>query len=491
MPDRPGYWKIVLICLASLIIGISISWGIFDAVPHLEDEHATLYQAKLFANGKVTNPDTSLFASFWVPFVVNCNGHLFSKYTPGYSFVLALGVISHTPWLINPILAALGLFAVFLFCKEIYDERTGLMAASLGLISPMYMMLSGTFLSHSLSFTLLTFFAWAFIKMHKKESTRAMRYAVLCGSLMGFAIITRPWTAVGIGSPFAIYAVAKFIRSPKSYWKLYLATITCCLLIASLLPLYNTITTGNPLTNTYTLIWSYDTIGFGPTHGSHGYTLEKMWRNLKTDIQEFNQFSLGWPVVQGYGIPLAWIVIFLGLLLPKREKKDWLVITPVITLMMAYMAYWARSGGIYGPRYYTEALPFVWIIVSRGLLKFEQYKINYWITRAALLVFVMWNIIMVTQPVFEKCRDLYNINRDDARIIEKANIHQAIVFVYSDYWTKYANLNWKNPIDLADADVIYASDRGEENQKVIEAFPGRHIYYYNRDASPHLVPASP
>jgi hypothetical protein len=491
MPSKSVSWKIVLICLVSLIIGISISWGIFDAVPHLEDEHANLYQAKIFASGKIANPDTALFSSFWVPFVVNYNGHLFSKYTPGYSLVLALGVIAHIPWLINPILAAAGLFAVFLLCKEIYDERTGVLAATLGLISPMYMLLSGTFLSHSFSITLLTFFAWAFIRMHKEEVYRPWHFAMLSGLFMGFAIITRPWTAVGVGLPFVIYALVKFIRSPKKYWKLYLVTVACCVLIALLLPLYNAITTGNPLMNTYTLIWSYDTIGFGPDHGSHGYTLEKMWRNLKTDLAEYNQFSLGWPVVQGYAIPLAWIVVLFGLLLPKREKRDWLVIIPAITLILAYMAYWARSGGIYGPRYYAETLPFFWIIVSRGLLKFDQFKINYWITRAALLVFVLWNIIMVTHPVFEKCRDLYDINRDDVRTIEQANIHHAIVFVFSDYWTKYANFSWKNPIDLAEADIIYAHDRGPENQKVIEAIPGRQIYYYNHDASPQLVQANP
>ncbi len=98
---------------------------------------------------------------------------------------------------------------------------------------------------------------------------------------------------------------------------------------------------------------------------------------------------------------------------------------------------------------------------------------------------------MVTYPAFNKTRDLYNINRDDSRRIEQVELHNAIVFVYSSYWTEFANLSWKNPAILENADVLFARDFGEKNQIVLDEFPGRAIYYYNRSIPPYLEPANP
>ncbi|HQN04226.1 MAG TPA: hypothetical protein PK174_02295, partial [Anaerolineaceae bacterium] len=150
--------------------------GVFDAVPHLEDEHAYFFQAKLFASGQVTRALPPSAPSFGLPFVVEYNGRQFSKYTPGFSLVLALGVLLRLPWIINPLLAGAGIFAVFLLARELFDEKTALLAAALGVISPMYMLLAGSLLSHTLSLVLLTFFAWSFIRLHRVEPAKRMRY---------------------------------------------------------------------------------------------------------------------------------------------------------------------------------------------------------------------------------------------------------------------------------------------------------------------------
>lgn len=487
---KPVTIKILLLCIGSLIIATAVAWGVFDAIPHLEDENAVYFQAKVFASGQVVQPDSPPRWAFGTPFVIDYNGHVFSKYPPGYSLVLAIGMLIHLPWLINPILAALGILAVFLLARELFDEKTALLAAALGVISPMYMLVSGTFLSHTLTLTLLTFFAWAFIRLHRSEPPVQLRYAIACGLLMGFSILTRPWTAVGVGLPFAIYALIRFMRSPRQFWKAYLITASIAILLAGVIPLYNYITTGDALLNPYTLVWEFDTIGFGPEHGRYGYTLQKLWINFKADFPKFGALSMGWPVIKG--IPFSWVFLLLGLLLNKRNRLDWALLVPIVTLIVAYMAYWAASGAIYGPRYYFEALPFIWILVARGLMKFDQYPVNYWIGRAALLIFVIWNISMASIPLFDQTRDLYNINRDDSRRIEQADIHHAIVFVHSDYWTEYANFSWKNPINLDSADIIFAKDREEPNNRMIwERYPGRNIYYYNRSIPPYLVPAEP
>lgn len=482
--------KILILCLAAVLIGVAVSWGVFDAVPHLEDEHAYYFQAKLFANGQVTRELLPSPPSFGLPFVVEYNGRQFSKYTPGFSLVLALGVLLRLPWIINPLLAGAAIFAVFLLARDLFDERNGLLAAALGVISPMYMLLAGSLLSHTLSLVLLTYFAWSFLRLHRVDPAERMRYAILCGLLMGLTIATRPWTAVAVGLPFVTYALVCFFRSPRLYLKPYVAALLLAVILASLVPLYNYLTTGNPLLNTYTLIWEYDRVGFGPEFGPNGYNLQKLWINLKGDFTDLLSFNLGWPVISG--ISLSAIFILLGIVLPERKKIEACLLIPPAILITAYTAYWASSGGAYGPRYYAEALPFLWILAARGVLKFAQYPVNKWIIRAALLVFTMWNITMVTRPAFENARDLYNINRDYVRLVEKSNVRHAIVFVTSNYWTDYASLAWDNPVNLAKANIIYARDIGPTaNGIIMAAFPGREIYHLKLDVPPYLTREDP
>ena len=354
----------------------------------------------------------------------------------------------------------------------------------------MYMILAGSLLSHTLTLVLLTLFTWAYLRLHRVEPPDRIHYAVLCGLLMGFTIVTRPWTAAAVGMPFVIYALVRFFRSPRLFFKPYLAAVLLAVALAGLIPLYNFITTGDPFLNTYTLIWEYDRVGIGPEYGPSGYTLEKLWINFKGDFQDLQSFNLGWPVIGG--ISVSAIFLLLGILLPRRRKLDAALLIPACTLIIAYRAYWASSGGMFGPRYYAEALPFLWILAARGVLKFAQFPVNKWIIRAALLVFTMWNIIMVTKPAFENARDLYNINRDFVRLVEKAGVQHAIVFVTSDYWTDYASLAWNNPARLEKAEIIYARDIGSKtNGVIIEAFPGRNIYHLNLDTPPYLTKANP
>ncbi|MEO0565884.1 MAG: hypothetical protein AAF125_27490, partial [Chloroflexota bacterium] len=58
---------------------------VFERLPHLEDEIAYLYQARVFARGEVTAPAPKPERAFWQPFVLHRDGNAFSKYPPGWS----------------------------------------------------------------------------------------------------------------------------------------------------------------------------------------------------------------------------------------------------------------------------------------------------------------------------------------------------------------------------------------------------------------------
>lgn len=484
--------EMLLLCVAVFALSGAVAWGVFEAMPHLEDEHANLFQAQLFARGRVTNPLPIEPSAFFVPYVVTHDDHQFAKYPPGYPLLLALGVLVGQPWLVNACAAALAILGIYLLGRDLFDRATGLLAATLAAVSPMFVLLSGALLSHPTSLAALTFFSWAFVRARRPEEPRRNAFAWAAGALGGLALAIRPWTTLGFGLPFAILALADLFHKGGSTVPAYGRMILAFVAVGSIWPLYNLAATGSPLTNTYTLFWAYDRPGFGPDIGTRGYDWSDAVRNLRIGLGQFDEGLAGWPA--GRRFPVVWLVIGLGILLPPRKVMEPLLLVPPALLVAAHLLFWASSAGLYGPRYYAEGMPFLWLLAARGLLKASAWRPARAAVKVALPVCIAWGIIFVTGPRLLAGRGLYNTTREDARRIAAAGIHHALVFVQSDYWTDYANLSWLNAADLVAGDNIFAKDLGPTtNRRVASSFPDREVRYYSRHRPVPLVPpvASP
>src|SRR4051812_8822935 len=98
--------QILALCVAVFALAGAVAWGVFEAMPHLEDEHANLFQARVFAAGRITADVPRHPNSFFTPFVINsAQGKRFGKYPPGYPLLLALGAALRQPWLVNALAA--------------------------------------------------------------------------------------------------------------------------------------------------------------------------------------------------------------------------------------------------------------------------------------------------------------------------------------------------------------------------------------------------
>jgi 4-amino-4-deoxy-L-arabinose transferase-like glycosyltransferase len=490
--DSKRYTFPIGLCLLSVCLGILVAWGIFDAMPHLEDEGAQYYQAKVFAAGQVVGRASPVQGSFDFPFILHRDGRLFSKYPPGFALLLAPGMLAGLPWLVNPLLAGLGILGVYLLGRDLFDASTGILAAALGVISPLLLILSGTFLAHTASLAVLTLAAWSFWRARRTDEPRPRRFALASGALFGLALITRPYTAAAIGAPFALLALLDMLRSLRrrslrQRLPVYLWMAAACALVGALLPLYNWVAAGSPLTNTYTLWWPYDSVGFGPAHGPHGHSWSQAVGNFNHDFPIFGETLVGWPIWQG--VPVVWGVVGLGLLLHPWKKSEWGLLLPAAALIGAHLAYWAASGGLYGVRYYTEAAPFLWLLVARGLIKVSNWTWPRRLVKLLLPVWMLWGLLTITLPRLNEGRDLYHIDRRQADQVAAAGLHRAVVFVVASYWTDYANLNWLNPANLEQGDVLFAYSLGEEQDRAVLAhFPGRTAYLFDRTQDPPLRP---
>jgi len=226
-------WKLPALCVAVFILSAVVAWSVYGAMPHLEDEQANLFQAKVFAHGDLTAAaPRAQPRAFFIPFIITQNNQLFSKYPPGYSLLLAPGALIGQPWIINALASALTVLAVYLLGRDLFDAHTGLLAAALGAIAPMFVLLSGALLSHVVTMALLTFFAWGFVRARRSGERHPMRFAAFAGAMIGLAAITRPLTTVAVGAAFVILALIDLAQRRRGAWRSYALLLGVAILIA-------------------------------------------------------------------------------------------------------------------------------------------------------------------------------------------------------------------------------------------------------------------
>jgi 4-amino-4-deoxy-L-arabinose transferase-like glycosyltransferase len=357
------YAVIFLAGLSFLFSAIS-SDRVFERLPHLEDELAYLYQARIFANGEITAPMPDYYYAYWQPFIItnHDDGVRFGKYHPGWPALLAVGVLLGQAWVINAFVSALTVALTYRLGREIFNEDVGLMGALLVTFSPMALLLNGTLMSHTSALFFTTTFIYGYWRI--TQSKHQIRWAVLSGVALGLVFTIRPTTAVAVALPFVLHTVIMLILrldSPRTWFKhakpsIVLALMT--LLFVPSMPLFNYATWGDPTQNLYLLVWEYDTLGFGEGYGVAGHSIAKGVRNMVFDLSMFTADVFGWtarpitengqllpevqthllyhqhtyPVAQGLGF----IVIGIGMLIGWRRHPLYAICFILATVWIGY-----------------------------------------------------------------------------------------------------------------------------------------------------------
>lgn len=466
---------IVVICVLAALSTSAVAYFAFERLPHLEDEVAYLFQAKTMAMGRLTVPSPAHPEAFWTPFVLDHQGQRFGKYPPGWPAVLSLGGLVQAPWLVNPLLAALSLYLVYRLGKTLYDERTGLWAAALGLTSPLFLVLSSSFLSHLVTMVWLLLFTLWFVWT---VQGRSRWFAIGAGLAVGMAFLTRSLTAVAYAAPFAVYSLVQVLQRKQPNWPNYLLLALSGGAAAALLPVYQWAVTGDPWLNPYVLWWPYDRLGFGEGIGAMpgGHSPYYAWINLKQDLSRSTTDVIGWP-------GLSWVPLLFGLALQPRRRREWALLAPFVCLVIAYLFYWIGSPArLWGPRYYFEGFGGLWLLAALGLVKIWDWAQDRqrWLRPAlagALVCIIAINLTANIPTRLQEAHGFYGISRAQLAPIEQADLHNAVVIVYAQRWLEYgAMLSTMSP--NLDDDVVYVRGSGAEvDAAVIAQFPGRTVYY--------------
>jgi hypothetical protein len=488
----------LLLSLVTVVAAYLVTDRIYERMPHFEDEMAYVWQAQAIGSGNLMLPSPPNPKSFLTPFVIDYHGMRFGKYPPGWPTVLAVGVMTGLRGWVNPILAGLGLWLLYLLARRVTSRPIGLLAVTLMFTSPMFWLLSGSLLSHAWSLVLALGFglAWfdTFYYGEIINSVGSVRSVVgelpkwlpplVAGLSLGVLALTRPMDAVGVVLPFFIHGLVLLVCGDRSTRLRVLMIGLLTASVGALIFAWQFAVTGDPLLNPYTLWWKYDKIGFGPGYGrwSDGHSLAHAWYIIKYSLRTPN--GIGGDIL-GWG-KLWWIFIPFGLWSLRRKQSAWLVTGIFPSLVLVYVPYWIASWQ-YGPRYYYEGMLSITILSAAGVfwLAGDSLHIRKLLTGLAVVVLIGYNLFAYLPDRLWSMHSMYNIDRamlEPFLTLEAQKLTPALIIVHTQKeWTEYGGL-----LELQNAQLttpfIFALSRGDIVwADYAKRFPERRIYHYYPD----------
>jgi len=478
--DRWALLAAVAIAALTTVSALLVADLLLERIPHVQDSVGYLFQAKVFAAGRLWAPVPPVPEAFWHEFIVMDETRWFAKYPPGFPMILALGVLAGFPWVVNPILAGMASLLLFRLGSAIDRPMTGVVAASLFLISPFALGLNGSFMAHTagLAFLLLFLLGYA----HSEGQSRGA--SLVAGAAFGIALLIRPWTAIVFGIPFAVDLAYRFADDPRRSMR------QIALLGAGAAPFlglwfgYNTVMAGGPLHNTMELWWSFDRLGFGPDRGLGGHTPFGGLLNTLRNVAEMNRHLFGWP--GALTLMFALVPFALG----RASRWDRLLLASAACVMVGYFFWWA-DGVMYGPRFYFEAMGPLLLLSGRGLHVLAQAgSAPGRVLAPAMLVVLVAGATALYLPPWIGALNGYNyVHRGPVSAVERSGISDALVLVDPgsiQQWWNYGMVFSANSPFL-DNDVIYArATPSVDLAKLRAAFPERRIV---RLVADRLIPA--
>ncbi|OGO14683.1 MAG: hypothetical protein A2Y93_03335 [Chloroflexi bacterium RBG_13_68_17] len=493
-PRRLDLLALVL-AMAATLASIAVGARVFERLPHLEDEIAFLWEAEVMAEGHIALPSPPQPRSFLVPFVVDYEGLRFGKYPPGWPAALAIGARAGAPWLVNPLLAGLAAWLIYRLGARLVGRGVGLLAEALTILSPMFLMLSGSLMGHMLSLVLTAAFWLAWLDLFPAQPgtapgrrTHSALIVSLAGLSLGLLALTRPLTAVGVALPAVVHGAWLLGRGGAARRRVLLIG-ALAVAVASLLLLWQAALTADPLRNPYVLWWDYDRVGFGPGHGhtASGHDLHWAWINTRHSLRAGMHDLFGWPF-------LSWIFLPAGLWALRRNRDGWLLFSVLPALVAVYALYWIGSW-LLGPRYYVESLPGLAIVSAAGAAWLAGWigaaarfaRIRRRAVTAALLLLTAGNALFYLPIRLGGLHGLYGISGARLQAFEQIAPRRGLVIVHtSRVWAEYGTLLMLTP-PFADGDLLLAYARdAQSNARLERLFPGLPLYHYYTDEPTRL-----
>jgi hypothetical protein len=449
-----------------------------------DDENAYVFMAQLFASGRiyVPSPPETLRPFFDNQFLIN-DGKLYGIYFPGHPVVLAIGELLGGLHWVTTVTATLTVPFAFGVARRVFGQRTALLSLPMLLVSPYFIFSSATLLSHSTAGLLLMAFVYGSLRAH--ENPGALRWWLLAGTALGWAALTRPFSAPFFAAPWLVWLALRLwkLRSRRAVIGAGVFSIVILGAILVLL-VYQHALSGSPFESgyaTYSRIRNWGLVGQAvqappPLPSIH---------ELANTLARFNFWLFGWPLS----------LVFVGFF--PRTAAGFRLFLGCAAVLLVYAGISAATISTTGPAHYSELAPALVILSAAGFVHLLELSAGphapVWAPRFIASVPAMATLcaLLTFLPIYGRSlRASSELVQAPYEIVEQQVPDRAIVFVQSLPATIVPPYSWayyrrNNRPDLSDR-VLFVNFLGEKNKELMRYFPDRVPYAMGMDG-PQLV----
>ena len=341
-----------------------VSQVVFRNAAVVTDEQAYVMQAYTLSEGKVARPLPPASEFFrHEMMIMDDNAGWLSRYPPGHALWLIPGVLLGQPRIMVSLAAGLAVFILGNLGRLV--QCSPYILPLLLLISPYFIFMNGTLLSHTSGLPAVALFLFFYI--YWKEKGAAV-FALFAGLAWSWLFLNRTYTGLLLALPFAFdalwdlagkrdkgifYSTCMFVGSAAIGIFLYLG--------------YNFLAVGDPLLPTYLYYAPSENLGFGFRH-----------TDVHPVVHAFSQGSISmWENVL---LLDRWLFGFQGSLLLVlalavvgwHRRWSFLCLFAVVSVLTGYIFFWFKGVRTVGPVYYFELLPFLFLAAGFGIQKTVQ-----------------------------------------------------------------------------------------------------------------------
>lgn len=448
----------VMVAAVTAVLSLVFAVYLFELAPTTSDEIAQLWHAKMLVHGRLSLPADPNPEFFAMDNIIS-TPRWYSQYPIGGPAVLALGVVLGVPWLVNPALAALAAVAMYHFGRRAFGETQGRAIAALFSLTPMVLMMSGSYMNHVPVLFLAACTLAALVEWERATTPRrAMTFAALVGAAIGAMATIRPLDAAVVAIVVGVFQLTIVARDKTRMRELAVQVAAGTIAVAPLF-IANWATTGSPLQFGYEALWGAGhQLGFHVDPRGEMHTLGRGFFYAVTYVSQLNEYVMLWPVP-------ALLVACAGLFTMARSTRwDALLFGLFWAHVMAYAAYWYQ-GQFLGPRFMFTALPTVIVLLARTPFLVGQRFPG--VPRRATLVFslacvvVSWTVAASRFSVWgvaegvRNSRLVFKVHASDAA--RAADLHNALVFVREPFGSQLQHRMWGVGMSRSDAAQLLAT----------------------------------
>lgn len=436
------------LALVSTLLAALLNVFVYERMPHVPDEVVYLFHARYLAAGELFLAPPPVPAAFDLDLMLLDQGKWYCPVPLGWPLALAVGAFCGVPWLVNPLLGGATVLVVYALLRELTSRRNARIAIALLALSPWFVFLNMSFMTHPLTLLAAT---CAALSIARSRRTGSVVACLAAGLAIGVATLVRPLDGALLAVLLGLWSIGlggARLRVPA------IAALVVSTAVSGLATLpYNRALTGDALRFP---IQRYVDVVYGPGKNDMGFGPEKGlgWGGLDPwpghslfealVTAQFNVFSVNAELF-GWGTG-SLVLVWIWLVLARWRSTDRAMAVFVAAIIGSSLLYWFNGGPDFGARYWHLILvPLVWASV-RGLGELERRLDEPVRALAAVAALVALSVCTwIPWRALDKYSGYRGVRGAPRTVVEHAGLERDLVLVQGDRHPDFAALAWLNP----------------------------------------------